>query len=73
MVVRGSIVEELNVPMHPGWISGCIADINEIGTIAAISIQAPTIAGKKYPVLIKEIISAIAAMRIGVPIVSGAM
>ena len=71
VVVRGSIVEELNVPMHPGWISGCVADVNDIGTIAAISVQAPTIAGKKYPVLVKEIISAIAAMRIGVPIVIG--
>jgi endonuclease/exonuclease/phosphatase family metal-dependent hydrolase len=71
VVVRGRIVEELNVPVHAGWISGCVAEVENFGTVSAISIHAPTLAGKKYPALVKDIVTAISGMRLDAPLVIG--
>jgi endonuclease/exonuclease/phosphatase family metal-dependent hydrolase len=71
VVVKGRIVEELNVAIHPGWISGCVAEIENYGTVSAISVHAPTLAGKKVPALVKDIVTAISTMRLDAPLVIG--
>lgn len=71
VVVKGRIVEELNVPIHVGWISGCVAEVENYGTVSAISIHAPTLAGKKVPALVKDIVTAISGLRLDAPLVIG--
>ncbi|HSJ15037.1 MAG TPA: hypothetical protein VK939_11515 [Longimicrobiales bacterium] len=71
VAVRGRVLEELSFGALAGWLTGCVAELDEGTTVSAISVHTPTMQGQNYALLLTSVIAEIRRLNLDAPLVLG--